>query len=81
MATLSILYWLNELRTAPLPPIRYFIVILCGCEQLTKVGMQIRAGWDIVDCIYTADTVETPMAPNMAMHNVLGVEGGGWRLT
>ena len=60
------------------PPVANFlIVILYSREQLAKEGTEIDADWGVVGCMYTAEPVETPMAPITIMRNALGVEEGG----
>ena len=60
------------------PPIaNYLIVILYDRAQLAKEGTLIDADWGVVGCTYTAEPVETPMAPITMMRNALGVEEGG----
>ena len=60
------------------PPVAdYLIVILYSREQLAKEGTHTDADWGVVGCMYTADPVETPMAPITMMRNALGVEEGG----
>ena len=60
------------------PPVaNYLIVILYSREQLAKEGTPIAADWGVVGCLYTAEPVETPMAPITLMRNALGVEEGG----
>ena len=55
----------------------YLIVILYDREQLAKEGTVIDADWGVVGCMYTAEPMETPMAPITMMRNALGVEEGG----
>ncbi len=60
------------------PPVaEYLIAILYSREQLAKEGTAIDADWGVVGCMYTAEPVETPMAPITMMRNALGVEEGG----
>ena len=60
------------------PPVAdYLVVILYSREQLAKEGSPIDADWGVVGCLYTAEPVETPMAPITMMRNALGVEEGG----
>lgn len=60
------------------PPVaEYLIVILYSRGQLAKEGTHTTADWGVVGCMYTADPVETPMAPITMMRNALGVEEGG----
>ena len=60
------------------PPVAgYFVVILYGRAQLAKEGTTIDADWGVVGCMYTAEPVETPMAPVTMLRNALGVEEGG----
>ena len=60
------------------PPVAdYLVVILYSREQLAKEGTHTDADWGVVGCMYTADPVETPMAPITMMRNALGVEEGG----
>jgi hypothetical protein len=60
------------------PPVAgYFVVILYGRAQLAKEGTTIDADWGVVGCMYTAEPVETPMAPITMLRNALGVEEGG----
>ena len=60
------------------PPVaNYLIVILYSREQLAKEGTHTAADWGVVGCMYTAEPVETPMAPITMMRNALGVEEGG----
>lgn len=60
------------------PPVaEYLIVILYSREQLAKEGTQTDADWGVVGCMYTAEPMETPMAPITMMRNALGVEEGG----
>ena len=60
------------------PPLAdYLIVILYSREQLAKEGTHITADYGVVGCMYTAEPIETPMAPITMMRNALGVEEGG----
>jgi hypothetical protein len=60
------------------PPVAgYFVVILYDRAQLAKEGTTIDADWGVVGCMYTAEPVETPMAPVTMLRNALGVEEGG----
>lgn len=60
------------------PPVaEYLIVILYDRAQLAKEGTDITADWGVVGCMYTAEPVETPMAPITMLRNALGVEEGG----
>jgi hypothetical protein len=60
------------------PPVAaYLIPILYSREQLAKEGTVIAADWGVVGCMYTAEPVETPMAPITMMRNALGVDEGG----
>lgn len=60
------------------PPVaEYLVVILYSREQLAKEGTATDADWGVVGCMYTAEPVETPMAPITMMRNALGVEEGG----
>ena len=60
------------------PPVaQYLIVILYDREQLAKEGTRIDTDWGVVGCMYTAEPVETPMAPITMMRNALGVGEGG----
>ncbi|WP_119717957.1 DUF3228 family protein [Cognatilysobacter tabacisoli] len=60
------------------PPVAdYLIAILYSREQLAKEGSAITAEWGVVGCMYTAEPVETPMAPVTMMRNALGVAEGG----
>ena len=61
------------------PPVaQYLVVILYDRAQLAKEGTDIGdADWGVVGCMYTAEPVETPMAPITMMRNALGVEEGG----
>jgi hypothetical protein len=60
------------------PPVaEYLIVILYDRAQLAKEGTDIAADWGVVGCMYTAEPVETPMAPITMLRNALGVEEGG----
>jgi hypothetical protein len=60
------------------PPVAdYLIVILDSREQLAREGTPITADWGVVGCMYTAEPVETPMAPITMLRNALGVEEGG----
>ena len=60
------------------PPVAdYLVVILYSREQLAKEGTAIAADWGVVGCMYTAEPVETPMAPITMLRNALGVEEGG----
>ena len=60
------------------PPVaEYLIVILYDRVQLEKEGTRIDADWGVVGCMYTAEPVETPMAPITMLRNALGVEEGG----
>ena len=45
--------------------------------QLAKEGTAVDADWGVVGCMYTAEPVETPMAPITMLRNALGVEEGG----
>ena len=55
----------------------YLVVILYDRAQLAKEGTPMRADWGVVGCMYTAEPVETPMAPITMMRNALGVDEGG----
>ncbi|ALN57334.1 hypothetical protein GLE_1984 [Lysobacter enzymogenes] len=60
------------------PPVaEYLIAILYSREQLAKEGTRTDADWGVVGCMYTAEPMETPMAPITMMRNALGVEEGG----
>jgi len=60
------------------PPVAdYLIVILYTRAQLAREGTRIDADWGVVGCMYTAEPVETPMAPVTMMRNALGVAEGG----
>ena len=60
------------------PPVaNYLVVILYDRAQLAKEGILIDADFGVVGCMYTAEPVETPMAPITMMRNALGVEEGG----
>lgn len=60
------------------PPVAdYLVVILYSRDQLAKEGTSIEADWGVVGCMYTAEPVETPMAPITMLRNALGVEEGG----
>ena len=60
------------------PPVAgYLIPILYSRGQLAKEGTAIDADWGVVGCMYTAEPVETPMAPITMMRNALGVDEGG----
>ena len=60
------------------PPVAgYFVVILYDRAQLAKEGTTIDADWGVVGCMYTAEPVETPMAPITMLRNALGVDEGG----
>ncbi|HET8819047.1 MAG TPA: DUF3228 family protein [Xanthomonadaceae bacterium] len=60
------------------PPVAaYLVVILYDREQLAKEGTVISADRGVVGCMYTADPVETPMAPITMLRNALGVAEGG----
>jgi hypothetical protein len=60
------------------PPVAaYLIPILYDREQLAKEGTAIDADWGVVGCLYTAEPVETPLAPITILRNALGVEQGG----
>ena len=60
------------------PPVAgYLVVILYSREQLAKEGTHTTADWGVVGCMYTAEPIETPMAPITMMRNALGVEEGG----
>ena len=60
------------------PPVaNYLVVILYDRAQLAKEGTLIDADFGVVGCMYTAEPVETPMAPITMMRNALGVEEGG----
>lgn len=60
------------------PPVaEYLIVIVYSRAQLAKEGTTIDTDWGVVGCMYTAEPVETPMAPVTMMRNALGVEEGG----
>ena len=60
------------------PPVaNYLVVILYDRAQLAKEGTVIDADFGVVGCMYTAEPVETPMAPITMMRNALGVEEGG----
>ena len=66
--------WFEDIE----PPVAgYLIPILYSREQLAKEGTAIAADWGVVGCMYTAEPVETPMAPITMMRNALGVEEGG----
>ena len=61
------------------PPVAdYLIAILYDRAQLAKEGTDVGdADWGVVGCMYTAEPVETPMAPITMLRNALGVEEGG----
>ena len=60
------------------PPVaNYLVVILYDRAQLAKEGTLIDADFGVVGCMYTAEPVETPMAPITMMRNALGLEEGG----
>ena len=60
------------------PPVAdYLVVILYSREQMAKEGTAVDADWGVGGCMYTAEPVETPMAPITMMRNALGVEEGG----
>jgi hypothetical protein len=60
------------------PPVaNYLIAIHYDREQLAREGTTIDADWGVVGCMYTAEPVETPMAPITMMRNALGVDEGG----
>ena len=60
------------------PPVAgYLVVILYDRTQLAKEGTAISADWGVVGCMYTAEPIETPMAPITMLRNALGVEEGG----
>ena len=60
------------------PPVAaYLVPILYDRAQLAKEGTVIDADFGVVGCMYTAEPVETPMAPITMMRNALGVEEGG----
>ncbi|MGY3264433.1 DUF3228 family protein [Lysobacter sp. HA35] len=60
------------------PPVaNYLIPILYSREQMAKEDTPIDADWGVVGCMYTAEPIETPMAPITMMRNALGVEEGG----
>ena len=60
------------------PPVAgYLVVILYDRGQLAKEGTAITADWGVVGCMYTAEPVETPMAPITMLRNALGPEEGG----
>jgi hypothetical protein len=60
------------------PPVAaYLIVILYDRAQLAKEGTVVDADWGVVGCMYTAEPVETPMAPITMLRNALGVDEGG----
>lgn len=60
------------------PPVAgYLLPILYDREQLAKEGTVIDADWGVVGCMYTAEPVETPMAPITMLRNALGVDEGG----
>ena len=60
------------------PPVAgYLVVILYDRTQLAKEGTVISADWGVVGCMYTAEPIETPMAPITMLRNALGVEEGG----
>ena len=60
------------------PPVAdYLVPILYDRAQLAKEGTLIDADFGVVGCMYTAEPVETPMAPITMMRNALGVEEGG----
>lgn len=60
------------------PPVaEYLIAILYSREQLQREGTVVSADWGVVGCMYTAEPMETPMAPVTMMRNALGVEEGG----
>ena len=60
------------------PPVADFLIaILYDRAQLAKEGTAITADWGVVGCMYTAEPIETPMAPITMMRNALGVEEGG----
>jgi hypothetical protein len=60
------------------PPVAaYLIPILYDRAQLAKEGTVINADWGVVGCLYTAEPIETPLAPITILRNALGVEEGG----
>jgi hypothetical protein len=60
------------------PPVaQYLIPILYSRQQLAREGTVIDAEWGVVGCLYTAEPVETPLAPITMMRNALGVDEGG----
>jgi hypothetical protein len=60
------------------PPVAaYLVVILYSRAQLAKEGTFIPGDWGVVGCMYTAEPVETPMAPITMLRNALGVDEGG----
>ena len=60
------------------PPVAgYLVVILYDRTQRAKEGSVISADWGVVGCMYTAEPIETPMAPITMLRNALGVEEGG----
>lgn len=60
------------------PPVAgYLVVILYDREQLAKEGTGIPTDWGVVGCMYTAEPIETPMAPITMMRNAIGVGEGG----
>jgi hypothetical protein len=60
------------------PPVAAFLIpILYSREQLAREGTSIEADWGVVGCMYTAEPLETPMAPITMMRNALGVDEGG----
>ena len=66
--------WFEDIE----PPVAaYLMPILYSRAQLAKEGTAIDADWGVVGCMYTAEPVETPMAPITMMRNALGVDEGG----
>jgi hypothetical protein len=60
------------------PPVAAFLIpILYSREQLAREGCAIDADWGVVGCMYTAEPIETPMAPITMMRNALGIDEGG----
>ena len=60
------------------PPVAdYLIAILYSRDQLAKEGTLTTADWGVVGCMYTAEPIETPMAPITMLRNALGVDEGG----
>src|SRR3546814_9355893 len=67
------LYWCSGVFSSDM----YLGRMIYDREQLAKEGTKVATDWGVVGCMYTAEPVETPMAPITMLRNALGVEEGG----